>query len=137
MKEEKAFFALIYYIIFIFFKRIFDLVVSIKYPEEENVTERGIILTRIRLLLSCITTVWILYILFAYKYNTRIYLFILLIESSTLFYFLFEKKIIYNFIDKEKIDQNIIKNIDREGGIILNIIFLIIYSFLMVKLFTK
>jgi len=143
MKPEDSFNALINYLIFVFFKRIYDFFLSIKYPDAVSVLQENktitidTILIDIRTLLSGISITWLLYLVSVYKYNTNIYLLLFFMFCSNIFFFLIERNLIYIFIDKEKIDSKIIYNIDTIGGIIFNIIFLFIYCYLIYKLFNK
>jgi len=143
MKPEDSFNALINYLIFVFFKRIYDFFLSIKYPDAVSVLQENktitidTILIDIRTLLSGISITWLLYLVSVYKYNTNIYLLLFFMFCSNIFFFLIERNLIYIFIDKEKIDSKIIYNIDTIGGIIFNIIFLFIYCYLIYKLFIK
>lgn len=144
MKQENALPALIYFIVFIFFKRIYDFTISIMYPEQEiylnknlNKIEFRKIVIRFRTLFALIALFWLLYLVGVYKYNTTIYLLLFFIFSSNVFYILVEKRIIYLLVDKEKLDEKLISTFDKQGGIVINIIFLAIYSYLMYKLFAN
>jgi len=141
MKEEKAFTALIYYIVFIFFKKIFDLFISITYPDQETIlyennnVEIKKIIIRLRTFFSLLSLFWLIYLVKSYKFNTNIYLILLFIFLSNLFYLLFEKRVIYYIFDKEQIDPTIIETLDLKGGIVINIIYFFIYSYLIYKIF--
>jgi len=143
MKPEDSFNALINYLIFVFFKRIYDFFLSIKYPDAVSVLQENktitidTILIDIRTLLSGISITWLLYLVSVYKYNTNIYLLLFFMFCSNIFFFLIERNLIYIFIDKEKIDSKIIYKLDTIGGMIINIIFLFIYCYLIYKLFNK
>jgi len=123
MKPEDSFNALINYLIFVFFKRIYDFFLSIKYPDAVSVLQENktitidTILIDIRTLLSGISITWLLYLVSVYKYNTNIYLLLFFMFCSNIFFFLIERNLIYIFIDKEKIDSKIIYKIDTIGGI--------------------
>ena len=144
MKEEKSFTALIYYLVFIFIEKIYDLFISIKYPKQENVLSDHIgdvelrkIIIRFRTLFSLISLFWLFYLVKNYKFNTNIYLLFTFIFSSIVFYLLFEKRVIYFIFDKEKLDSKFIDTLDSKGGVIINTIYFFIYFYLMYKLFAR
>jgi hypothetical protein len=143
-EEEKSFNALIIFIVFIFIKKIYDFIISVIYPEQEIYLNKDLdkiqlrkIAIRFRTLFSLISLFWVLYLATFYKYNTTIYLLLFFVFISSIFYLLFEKRVIYYLIDKEKLDSKIIDNLDKEGGIVINIIYLLIFSYIMYKLFAR
>jgi len=56
---------------------------------------------------------------------------------SNIYYFLFERKVIYWLYNKEQLDSKIINTLDEEGGIVINILYLLVFSYIMYKLFTR
>jgi len=144
MKEEIAFTALIYFLVFSFFQKIYDLVISVIYPEQQKYLDTDLyqielrkFVIRIRSLFGLISLFWIIYLIRNYKYNTIIYSILFFIFFSNIYYFLFERKVIYWLYDKEQLDSAIINTLDKEGGIVINILYLFVFSYIMYKLFTR
>jgi hypothetical protein len=144
MKEEKAFTALIYFLVFSFFQKIYDFIISVIYPEQQKYLDTDLykielrkFVIRMRSLFGVISLLWIIYLLGYYTYNTIIYLILFFIFFSNIYYFLFERKIIYWLYDKEKIDLKMIDMLDKEGGIVINVLYLFVFSYIMCKLFKK
>ena len=80
---------------------------------------------------------WIIYLVNYYKYNTIIYSILFFIFFSNIYYFLFERKVIYWLFDKEQLDLKLIGTLDKEGGIVINVLYLFVFSYIMYKLFTR
>ena len=135
MNSESEIFIYITYIIFVFFKRMFDLYISIKYPTEINVQSGfGFDLIEFRKVLAYFSLSWLLYMLFFFKLNHNMIILLYVILASILYYLLFEEDFIYYFIDKSKTNQKIMRYLDKQGAIIINSIFLILYFYLVYTL---
>ena len=135
MNSEYEIFIFITYIIFVFFKRMFDLYISIKYPDEIEVQSGlGFYLIEFKRGLTYFTLSWLLYMLFFFKLNHNMILLLYVILAGRIYYLLFEEDFIYYFIDKRKTNQKLMRYLDEEGGIINNIIFFVLYLYLITKL---
>ena len=135
MQSEYEIFIFITYIIFVFFKRMLDLYISIKYPSETEVQSGfGFDLIEFKKGLIYFSLVWLLYMLLFFKLNHNMVLLLYLILASILYYLLFEDDFIYYFIDKSKTNQKLMRYLDEQGAIIFNSIFFIIYFYLVNKL---
>ena len=144
MKEEKAFTALIYFLVFSFFQKIYDFIISVIYPEQQKYLDTDLykielrkFVIRMRSLFGVISLFWIIYLFRYYKYNTIIYVILFFIFFSNIYYFLFERKVIYWLYNKEKLDSKLISTLDEEGGIVINVLYLLVFSYIMYKLFTR
>ena len=144
MKEEKAFTALIYFLVFSFFQKIYDFIISVIYPEQQKYLDTDLykielrkFVIRMRSLFGVISLLWIIYLVNYYKYNTIIYSILFFIFFSNIYYFLFERKVIYWLFDKEQLDLKMIDTLDKEGGIVINVLYLFVFSYIMYKLFTR
>ena len=135
MNSESEIFIYITYIIFAFFKKMFDLYISIKYPSTIDIKSGfAYDLLQFREGLYYISVSWLLYMLLFFKLNHNMVLLLYVILASGLYHNLFEKNFIYYFIDKSKTNQKLMRYLDEQGAIIFNIIFFIIYFYLVNKL---
>jgi hypothetical protein len=135
MKYESEIFIYITYIIFVFLKRIYDLYISLKYPTEINVKSGfGFDLIKFRKILAYFSLSWLLYMLFFFQLNRNMILLLYIILASILYYLLFEEDFIYYFIDKSKTNKKLMRYLDQQGAIIVNIVFFILYFYLVYKL---
>ena len=69
MKEEKAFTALIYFLVFSFFQKIYDFIISVIYPEQQKYLDTDLykielrkFVIRMRSLFGVISLLWIIYL---------------------------------------------------------------------------
>ena len=69
-----------------------------------------------------------------FKLNTLMKGFLYIILASILYYFLFEEDYIYYLIDKDKTNKKLMRYLDEQGGVIVNIVFLILYFYLVYKI---
>jgi len=136
MSSEKELLIYIYYMVYIFFKRGYDLFISIKYPTESSVhSGYSFNLIEFRKLLNTISIFWVFYMILFFKLNTFMKGFLYLILANILYYFLFEEDYIYYFINKSKTNPKIMRYLDQQGAIIINSIFLIIYLYVIYRIF--
>jgi hypothetical protein len=139
MKENTELLIYVEYMVYIFFKRIYDLYISVKYPQETNTdTKFAYFLIKLRVLLAYISITWLLLMLIFFRLNTTMRLFLYVILSSILFYLLIEQQYIYFFIDKTDASEHtkeIILDLETHGAIIVNIIWFSMYFYVMYKIF--
>jgi hypothetical protein len=135
MQSENEIVIYVSYIIFVFFKRIYDLYISFKYPTEINIKSGfEFDLIEFRKILAYFSLSWLLYMLLFFKLNHNMITLLYVILASILYYLLFEEDFIYYFIDKSKTNQKLMRYLDQQGAIIVNTIFLILYFYLVYKL---
>ena len=136
MSSEKELLIYIYYMLYVFFKRIYDLFISIKYPTETSVhSGYGFDLIEFRKILGTISIFWCSYMIVFFKLNTLMKGFLYIILASILYYFLFEVDYIYYFIDKSKTNPKLMRYLDQQGAIIVNIIFFVTYLYVIYRIF--
>jgi hypothetical protein len=139
MKSEDQLLIYVAYLVFIFIKRIYDLFISIKYPQENIITSGiGYYLVTFRTILAYISITWLLSMLIFFKLNTYMSLFLYFILFSILFYLLIEKNYIKYIIGQHKSSEetlNHLKNLDTNGAIVINIVWFTMYIYVVYKIF--
>ena len=139
MNENTELLIYVQYMVYIFFKRMYDLYISIKYPEETNInSEPAYFLIKLRLVLAYISITWLLLMLIFFKLNTTMTLFLYVILASILFYLLIEQKYLYFIIDEKTTSEytkKILKELQTNGAIIVNIIWFSMYFYVVYKIF--
>ena len=136
MSSEKELLIYIYYMVYVFFKRGYDLYISVMYPTETNVQSGfGFDLIEFRKILNTISIIWISYMILFFKLNRLMKGFLYLILANILYYFLFEEDYIYYLIDKNNTNPKVMQYLDQQGAIIVNTVFLVIYFYVIYRIF--
>lgn len=139
MRENTELLIYVEYMVYIFFKRMYDTYISIKYPEETKInSELAYFLIKFRLVLAYISITWLLLMLIFFKLNTTMRVFLYVILASILFYLLIEQQYIYFFIDKSKTSEyskKVMLELETNGAIIINIIWFSMYFYVVYKIF--
>jgi len=139
MRENTELLIYVEYMVYIFFKRMYDTYISIKYPEETKInSELAYFLIKFRLVLAYISITWLLLMLIFFKLNTTMRVFLYVILASILFYLLIEQQYIYFFIDKSKTSEyskKVMLELETNGAIIVNIIWFSMYFYVVYKIF--
>ena len=136
MNSEKELLIFIYYMVYIFFKRMYDLYISFAYPIERNIQyTRGFEQIEFRKIFNTISIFWVSYMILFFKLNAFMKGFLYLILANIIYYFLFEEDYIYYFIDKRKTDPTVMQYLDNQGAKIINVLFLVIYFYVIYRIF--
>lgn len=136
MTPHKELEIFISYMVYIFLKRIYDLYISVKYPNEEIVTNASDkTMIYLRELFNVISIIWISYMIICFKLNPLMKGFLYIIWLNVIYYFLFEREFVYLFINKEKTNNNVMDFLKEKGSVAVNTLFLITYLYVIYKLF--
>lgn len=136
MNSEKELLIFIYYMVYIFFKRMYDLYISFAYSIERNIqSTRGFEQIEFRKIFNTISIFWASYMILFLKLNAFMKGFLYLILANIIYYFLFEEDYIYYFIDKRKTDPTVMQYLDNQGAKIINVLFLVIYFYVIYRIF--
>ena len=138
MKKDNIYLVLIYFFIFISIKKIYDLFIIYKYPTFEDIDKQADsidFIFVIRDILSAISFLFILYILFSFKLNKFIFTIVTLLLIQNILYFLIDKRYIYYLIDEKNLDMDTIIFIDGTFNNITNVIVFVYALYILANIF--
>jgi hypothetical protein len=136
MKNDTSYLILTRYLGFIILKKIIDVIMEIKYPTYEslsNAPKFWKFLDNVRLFLNLIDIIFIVYILYSIKLNIYLYVVFVLLLITNIFYFLVDERYLYAIIDKKNINMNTITWLDGFLGPIYNILALVYIIYILIQ----
>ena len=138
MEEETKYYVLIFFVVFLFIKKIIDLIVEAKFPTYRNVHKSSPFwqnLVKIDTFLEIVSDIFVVYFLlfFNLNYYIKIIFIIMLIDSFSLF--LIEYRYIFLFIDKNAANEEIVNLIDVYFDGSTNLLVSAFALFALVKIF--
>jgi len=138
MEEETKYYMLIFFVVFLFIKKIIDLVVEAKFPTYKNVKNSSSFwqnLVKLESVLEIVSSIFVIYFLMFFNLNYFIKIIFILILLHSIKYFLIEDRYIFLFIDDNNNNQKIIDFIDIYMDGSNNVIISVFALFALVKIF--
>jgi hypothetical protein len=138
MEEETKYYTLIFFVVFLFFKKIIDLVVEAKFPTYNNVKNSSSFwqnLVKLESFLEIVSSIFVIYFLMFFNLNRFIKIIFILILLHSIKYFLIEDRYIFLFIDDNNNNQKIIDFIDIYMDGSNNVIISMFALYALVKIF--
>jgi hypothetical protein len=138
MEEETKYYTLIFFVVFLFFKKIIDLVVEAKFPTYNNIKNSSSFwqnLVKLESFLEIISSIFVIYFLMFFNLNYFIKIIFILILLHSIKYFLIEDRYIFLFIDDNNNNQKIIDFIDIYMDGSNNVIISMFALYALVKIF--
>jgi hypothetical protein len=138
MEEETKYYTLIFFVVFLFFKKIIDLVVEAKFPTYNNVKNSSSFwqnLVKLESFLEIVSSIFVIYFLMFFNLNHFIKIIFILILLHSIKYFLIEDRYIFLFIDDNNNNQKIIDFIDIYMDGSNNVIISMFALYALVKIF--
>ena len=138
MEEETKYYMLIFFVIFIFIKKIVDLVVEAKFPTYNDVKKSSSFwqnLVNLDSFLQIVSAIFVIYFLMFFNLNYFIKIIFIIILLQSIKYFLVEDRYIFLFIDNNNNNQKIIDLVDIYTDGSSNLIISVFALFALVKIF--
>ena len=138
MEEETKYYMLIFFVIFIFIKKIVDLVVEAKFPTYNDVKKSSSFwqnLVNLDSFLQIVSAIFVIYFLMFFNLNYFIKIIFIIILLQSIKYFLVEDRYIFLFIDNNNNNQKIIDLVDIYTDGASNLIISVFALFALVKIF--
>ena len=138
MEEETKYYMLIFFVIFIFIKKIVDLVVEAKFPTYNDVKKSSSFwqnLVNLDSFLQIVSAIFVIYFLMFFNLNYFIKIIFIIILLQSIKYFLVEDRYIFLLIDDNNNNQKIIDLVDIYTDGASNLIISVFALFALVKIF--
>jgi hypothetical protein len=138
MEEETKYYMLIFFIVFLFFKKIIDLVVEAKFPTFEGVKNSSSFwqnLVKLESVLEIVSSIFVIYFLMFFNLNHFIKIIFIIILLHSIKYFLIEERYVFLFVDDSNNNKKIIDFIDIYLDGASNVIISMFALFALVKIF--
>jgi hypothetical protein len=138
MEEETKYYMLIFFVVFIFIKKIVDLVVEAKFPTYNDVKKSSSFwqnLVNFDSFLQIISAIFVIYFLMFFNLNYFIKIIFIIILLQSIKYFLVEDRYIFLFIDNNNNNQKIIDLVDIYTDGLSNLIISVFALYALVKIF--
>ena len=138
MEEETKYYMLIFFIVFLFFKKIIDLVVEAKFPTFEGVKNSSSFwqnLVKLESVLEIVSSIFVIYFLMFFNLNHFIKIIFIIILLHSIKYFLIEERYVFLFVDDSNNNKKIIYFIDIYLDGASNVIISMFALFALVKIF--
>jgi hypothetical protein len=138
MEEETKYYMLIFFIVFLFFKKIIDLVVEAKFPTFEGVKNSSSFwqnLVKLENVLEIVSSIFVIYFLMFFNLNHFIKIIFIIILLHSIKYFLIEERYVFLFVDDSNNNKKIIDFIDIYLDGASNVIISMFALFALVKIF--
>jgi hypothetical protein len=129
---------LIFFVVFIFIKKIVDLVVEAKFPTYNDVKKSSSFwqnLVNFDSFLQIISAIFVIYFLMFFNLNYFIKIIFIIILLQSIKYFLVEDRYIFLFIDNNNNNQKIIDLVDIYTDGLSNLIISVFALYALVKIF--
>jgi hypothetical protein len=139
MRNENVYITLIYFTIFIFTKKILDIIVEINVPTYKDLDKKSEfvkMLVKIRDLLSLVTIVSILYLFCFYKLNKYLVFLFALLLVYNIEYFLIDHRFIYYFFNNNAFNNKTIDFLDTNSDMFYNFIISVYCMYVLVVIFS-
>jgi hypothetical protein len=138
MEEETKYYMLIFFVVFIFIKKIVDLVVEAKFPTYNDVKKSSSFwqnLVKLDSFLQIVSAIFVIYFLMFFNLNYFIKIIFIIILLQSIKYFLVEDRYIFLFIDNNNNNQKIIDLVDIYTDGASNLIISVFALYALVKIF--
>jgi hypothetical protein len=138
MEEETKYYMLIFFVVFLFFKKIIDLVVEAKFPTYEGVKNSSSFwqnLVKLESVLEIVSSIFVIYFLMFFNLNHFIKIIFIIILLHSIKYFLIEERYVFLFVDDSNNNKKIIDFIDIYLDGASNVIISMFALFALVKIF--
>ena len=138
MEEETKYYMLIFFVVFIFIKKIVDLVVEAKFPTYNDVKKSSSFwqnLVKLDSFLQIVSAIFVIYFLMFFNLNYFIKIIFIIILLQSIKYFLVEDRYIFLFIDNNNNNQKIIDLVDIYTDGASNLIISMFALYALVKIF--
>ena len=138
MEEETKYYMLIFFVVFIFIKKIVDLVVEAKFPTYNDVKKSSSFwqnLVKLDSFLQIVSDIFVIYFLMFFNLNYFIKIIFIIILLQSIKYFLVEDRYIFLLIDDNNNNQKIIDLVDIYTDGSSNLIISVFALFALVKIF--
>jgi hypothetical protein len=138
MEEETKYYMLIFFVVFLFFKKIIDLVVEAKFPTFEGVKNSSSFwqnLVKLESVLEIVSSIFVIYFLMFFNLNHFIKIIFIIILLHSIKYFLIEERYVFLFVDDSNNNKKIIDFIDIYLDGASNVIISMFALFALVKIF--
>jgi hypothetical protein len=138
MEEETKYYTLIFFVVFLFFKKIIDLVVEAKFPTYEGVKNSSSFwqnLVKLESVLEIVSSIFVIYFLMFFNLNHFIKIIFIIILLHSIKYFLIEERYVFLFVDDSNNNKKIIDFIDIYLDGASNVIISMFALFALVKIF--
>ena len=138
MEEETKYYMLIFFVVFIFIKKIVDLVVEAKFPTYNDVKKSSSFwqnLVKLDSFLQIVSAIFVIYFLMFFNLNYFIKIIFIIMLLQSIKYFLVEDRYIFLFIDNNNNNQKIIDLVDIYTDGASNLIISVFALYALVKIF--
>jgi hypothetical protein len=138
MEEETKYYMLIFFVVFIFIKKIVDLVVEAKFPTYNDVKKSSSFwqnLVKLDSFLQIVSAIFVIYFLMFFNLNYFIKIIFIIILLQSIKYFLVEDRYIFLFIDNNNNNKKIIDLVDIYTDGASNLIISVFALYALVKIF--
>ena len=137
---ELSYILLIWFIVFLFAKKLLGVIVETKYPDYRNLKTATPLWKKIidlRRVLNFISVVALSYFLIKYKFNKYIKIILSLLLLNSVKYFIIDERLIYYFIEDNAENNKVVYLIDDNGDFYLDIISLSFAIYALNRIFLK
>ena len=138
MEEETKYYMLIFFVVFLFFKKIIDLVVEAKFPTFEDIQKSSPFwqnLVKLESFLEIVSSIFVIYFLMFFNLNHFIKIIFIIILLHSIKFFLIEERYIFLFVDDSNNNKKIIDFIDVYMDGASNVIISMFALFALIKIF--
>jgi hypothetical protein len=138
MEDETKYYVLIFFVVFLFIKKIIDLIIEAKFPTYKDVKKSSSFwqnLVKLDSFLQIVSAIFVIYFLMFFNLNYFIKIIFIIILLQSINYFLVEYRYIFLFIDDNNNNQKIIDLVDIYTDGSSNLIISVFALFALVKIF--